>query len=992
MKLEIIKYVYRIFQRLKKSYIFKFCSRPTLRVTVLRWVTVLLCGWLAALVVYLFLPLIILIRPINLVSLDGYRGWYGALVLTHVLIAVMLVLYLQSKLYIRLPRRTFRYGYCVDIPRFLRYPSLHAAVISGVVLLFCLSDAGLDGSHGNNRNMFFAAIEKVTLLFRQDSSDRSSDLDLSAFGLIFFIGVYGVISVVRNETTLRNMNEKKKNLDKKEYRDLLTCDDKEFEGWISSNKTGKYIDFFDRMPYIDRIFRRLQNGISDNKRQFLSGKFGEGKTTIVELVERKLDDDWVVSWFDCWERSGKAEELATQFMEQIIHDVGQKIDASSLTSLPDSFAHALYGVSHWFSFLDPILRPDIPAEVVAKLDSLLEVNNRKLLIVVENVDRNEERDRFITVIAAMLDKLSGNEDIKNINFIFSADEDLIDTQIVYRISDYMERVETIVTPEVILRFMAMCLKSSLGGKLNGESLMIPYLKQGFTLSNDSDEQIRTIKEAFGFSPNVKNPMTGDSMELRVLNALADVLSNPRRLKYVLRHVNDLWASDASKLAGEVNLFDLILYITVSYDDELKKTIQNYPKEILEGNGDSPYSSRLRDAMNKQSANDQKSAPQSKQLMVNIIDHDNLVGKINTESANTNGLASSSITLDLQYSSGANFKNAKRSSGSSAREKIAFYLLNGQKSNGTRVRTLLCQPIIDEHGIAEESFRKYRKITDIGQVEGYADSDQVFLRKYINASGAALNTEATKAVLDFAMRNQDIFKSLVNSMTRNYFVSVTELYQFTYNAIVLAHFECPPMTNGPFHSIFGLCFSVINFDRNGGDDHAEAFGVSLMAAFNNLDKQKKYLFLIKMLWTLINSGADRHFSKVAKVVVEKVLKNNLARNIGLHLTENNFCVYDLANEYIYFITILKRAENIFSESMLSQAITIFLNFFGMIFTHDSHIIVKYHRERGSQLAVFYNYVRENLNMLSINGLEADVLREIYRVILASTPNFNTDDQD
>ena len=878
MKLEIIKCTRGVFQRLKESRVFQFklkCnSQPTLQVTLTRWATLLLYGWLAALVVYLFLPLIILIRPSNLLSLNEHLGWYWALLLTHVLIAVMVVLYLQAKLYIRLPRRTFKCGYCFDIQSFLRYPSLHAAVISGVVFLFWLSGSGLNGSHANNSNLFIVAIEKVTLLFRQDSSDRYSDPALSAFGLFSFFIVYGFFSVLRNEMTLRKENEKTNGSGQKTSLDLLTCSDDEFEEWICTEKDELKLDFFKRKPYIDRIKERIDPRPKDksnselkkkklaNKGQVLLGEFGSGKTTIVDLVEEQLDQLWIKSRFDCWQRSGKAAELANQFMEQVIYDVGQQIDASSITRLPDSFSHALYGVSHWLSFLDPLLRPDTPENVVMKLDRLLEANNRKLLIVVENVDRNKERDQFIDVISAILDKLSSNQ---NIRFIFSADENFLDAQIVYRISDYKERVETFVPPEVILRFMALCLKKSLNSNpnnnANGELLIIPYLKQGFTLPIDGEEQIQVVAKFFKLAPNSNDPMNGDSMEYQVLDALADVLSNPRRLKYVLRHCYHLWTT---KLAGEVNLFDLIIYATASEDGELRETIKNYPQEILEGNGDSPYSSRLRDAMNKQSENDQKSAPQSKQFVVNIIDHDNFVGNINKKSDNASALSASSITLDLHNSSG---ERTKRSTGGHAREKIAFYLLNGHFYGGQRARNLLCQPIIDKNGIAEESFRKYRKITDIGQVEGYANSDQEFLRNYIDASSKIYDEKATKAVLDLSLDSPDIFQNLIDTMTHRYFESEKQVIRFLGNAILTCDQKyVTGFNNLCFFDIVNICVKA----SDGQDEKIDELIKIMQKSFFSAYDSKEYQWVVRVLWRMTTNFKSDLFNRVFDPVFRSLL--------------------------------------------------------------------------------------------------------------------------
>ena len=946
MKLEIIKCTRGIFQRLKGPNVFKPCSRPTLSVTVFRWTTLLLYGWLAALVSYQFLPLIILIRSSSLLSLNGYPGWYGALALTHVVIAVILVLYLQSKLYIRLPRRTFKYGYCVDLKGFLRYPSLHVAVISGVVLLFWVNGAGLDGSHANSGNVFIVAIEKATLLFSQESAARHSNPALSAFGLFLFLIIYGLFSVVRNEITQRKENEKTNGSDQKTPLDLLTCSDTQFIKWFSTEEDEKILDFFDRRPYVNRIYNKLVSEEYRNKGQVLLGEFGSGKTTIVNMVKNQLDESWIKSEFDCWQRAGKPEELATQFMEQIIHDVGQNIDASSLASLPDSFAHALYGVSHWFSFLDPLLRPDTSTDVVDKLDHLLEANNRKLLIVVENVDRNEERDRFINVISAILDKLSGN---KNIRFIFSADENILDTQILYRISDYKENLENFAPVEIILRFIAMCLNKSLMDKSNGDLIIFPYIKRGFSVPSSSVIQILKIGELFNLGDLNKDlkedQYEGISNQYLVLQSLVDILNNPRLLKYVLRDTLGLWTSSGGNVSGEVNLFDLIAYVVSKYDGKLKETIKTYAEKISSSDDNDPFTWRIRR---------------------NWKQHDGELNKSDIPAPE-------------------------------ARDFIAYYLLNGDMSPGVSRRDL-CQPIIVINGIYENNFSKYRKIVDIGMVEGYADSDQEFLRNYINASGVVLNTEAIKSALNFGQNNQVIFESLVKAMTCNYFESVKELHQFTYNVIVLADFEYASMRIGIFHSIFLLCYSVINFDENGGKDHANAFEESLKAAFIELDRKKQYSFLIRMLWFLVVYGKENHFSSIVKNIVEEFMTQSLAVRMALNFRDNHPGTYELQYEFINLLPATKSASHIFDKDdkddkddkkVIKQAARTFLIIVGMRFKNDPNIIVEFNTKYASKLADLKQIIEKELGTDINEGIESDVWKEIQRVVPAQSSKSEAD---
>ena len=595
-------------------------------------------------------------------------------------------------------------------------------------------------------------------------------------------------------------------------------------------------------------------------------------------------------------------------------------------------------MSHWFSFLDPLLRPYTSTDVVDKLDRLLEANNRKLLIVVENVDRNEERDRFINVISAILDKLSGNN---NIRFIFSADESYLDTEVVYRISDYKENLETFSPVEIVLRFIGMCLKTSFRDKSNGDLIIFPYIKKGFSVPSSTEIQILKIGELFNLGDLKEEQHEGISNQYLVLQSLVDILNNPRLLKYVLRDTLGLWTSSGGNVSGEVNLFDLIAYVVSKYDGKLKEIIKTYAEKISSSDDNDPFTWRIRRTWKQ---------------------HDGELNKSDIPAPE-------------------------------ARDFIAYYLLNGDMSPGVSTRDL-CQPIIVVNGISENNFSKYRKIVDIGMVEGYADSDQEFLRNYINASGVVLNTEAIKSALNFGQKNQVIFESLVKAMTCNYFESVKELHQFTYNVIVLADFEYASMRIGIFHSIFLLCYSVMNFDENGGKDHANAFEESLKAAFIELDRKKQYSFLMRMLWFLVVYGKENHFSSIVKNIVEEFMNQSLAVRMALNFRDNHPGTYELQYEFINLLPAIKSASHILDKDdkddkdvkkVIKQTASTFLIIVGMRFKSDPDIIVEFNSKYASKLADLKHIIEKELDADMNDGIESDVWKEILRVVPASTSN-------
>jgi len=910
-------------QRLKGK---SFPGQPAIGVTFLRWATLILYGWLAALVVYPLLPWLAYTRPEQWLPMSGHPSLHYFLMFTYALVAVLLVLYLQTTFFIRLPRRQFKCAYCLDLQGWLRYPTLHLSVLIGLGCLFYLD--GIDWQQSSASSLSVVT-EQIKLLVTQTATDTPRIPLLDQCGLWVALILYGLIQVIRLE-----IEQSSKSDDPKEQTkviDLASCSDEEFEEWLAVEQPASgSLDFFDREPYVARIKKRieqpLKNGQKENtsgRGQIILGEFGSGKTTIINMVEKQLSGEWIVSYFDCWQRSGNPSELAAQFMEQIIHDVGQQIEAASLARLPDSFAHALYGSSHWFSLLDAVFRPDTPEELIQKLNSLLSWQNRKLLIVVENVDRNKERDLFVDVIAAILDKISGRE---NIRFIFSADEQHLESNITYRISDYRERIATVMSSDVIARFMAICLKKSMDSKLNGEILIIPYLAKGFSIESDSLNQINEMKEIFELFLSDKSSGIYEGIEptnFILIESFSEILSTPRILKYVLRHVYDLWTSKVYRLAGEVNLFDLLIYSVSFYDGKLKEKIKEYDQDILSGNGDSPFISRIRKVWNKDGASDQD-------------------------------------IPEADY-----------------RDFIAFYLLNGNLNHGLPLRDL-CQPIIEKDGIDEDGFKKYKKVVDIGQTNGYVSSDQEFLRDYTQSCLLIKDDAPLKKCLDYALINPAIFKNLLDNMTRKYYSSVEELYQFTYNALILADLRYAGNFSSIYIALFDLCFNVMNFDRNGGGDHAELFQSQLKNAFQHLDKNKQYSFLLRVMWHLVGIGKDSHYKAVVKNVIESVVNQGLSERMGQAFSENHPATHELQYEYISFLPELEENSHLISEATIKQVAHSFLLVNGMKLNHDPKILADFFRRYESQFRTIKNVINKRIGSEITDENEKVAWEEILRL--------------
>jgi len=968
----VVRNIFRCFcgavRRLKGKHVFSWPSQPGLLITLPRWGTLILYGWLAALAVYPLLPLLAYIRPEQWLPLSGHPGLYNLLMLTYALVAVILVLYLQSTFFLRLPRKQFKCGYCIDLLGWLRYPSLHVSVVSGLGFLFYLDGINWLQSSASSLSV---VKEQVQLLVTLMATDTHRIPLLDQCGLWVTLTLYGLIQVIRIEIEQASKSDAEEQ--QTEVIKLASCPDKEFEEWLSTEKPNGRRDFFDRVPYVTRIKNRIEQPLKDAQKendsgrgQIILGEFGSGKTTIIKMVEKQLSGEWIVSYFDCWQRSGNPAELAAQFMEQIIHDVGQLIEATSLTRLPDSFAHALYGSSHWFSLLDAVFRPDTPEEVIQRLNSLLISNNRKLLIVIENVDRNKERDLFIDVIAAILDKLK-IEGKNHIQFIFSAYDEYLKSEDIYRIANYKEDVDTTVSPEVLLRFMAFCLKESFAGQKNGNAIVIPYLSKEFSIAGESSKEISAVAEAFGFTPHdagsLKSRVSGQPVEHQVLEALADVLSNPRTLKFVLRETYHLWNYF---LKGEIHLFDLILYITSQQDGALKDRLKNYPEDALDGSQDSPYLNPMRDRLKKKTDYQRNHETSQPDL---IIHYQDLCGnKCSASVEFQTKPAVVDITRDGSW-------NSSTSTGS--RDILAHYILNGYLAPGHSSREALVQPFVSSGGNDDDKYRKYSVILKRKSMGLDDFFDQLFLRNYIDSCGLMYERHSITIVMDCWMKNLPIAYSLTESMTLYYFQSERQAIQFLSRALLVFNQK---YVHGEFNFIISDLMFICIKSTDGDTKKLQALVGQIRTSFIKIYKAREYQWGVRVLYKLVKNLNSGYFKEVVDPIVSNLIRPDVAKDFAnQYLARSEGCQH-LSDHFFLLVEIIvstKQDESYFSESTIRQCAQTFIKFMALVCEKEIDALRVIHtrlKRSDNKFVQFKNHLISYLDLEGLTESEKQVLKD------------------
>lgn len=347
---------------------------------------------------------------------------------------------------------------------------------------------------------------------------------------------------------------------------LGACSDGEFRRWVEQEKSEEGMDFYNRSAYIQRMVARLRDK-SDSaglRGQILYGSFGSGKSTLLKHVANNLQSEepgtWLVSEFDCWGRSDEPHELIRQLLSSVVSDIGSKVEATSLMTLPSDFMHAAYGVNSWVRFFYFLGRHHEPETVLIRLNKLLSLQGLELLIIIENIDRSPEFNELVPAVAAMLDKASN---LSSIQFIFTGDQKSLPLPLVSRISDYTESLSNKLDPEIIGRFFKLCLDHSFPRE--GKKPIIPYLPKNYSATSGNGV-LRDLK----FKDDPEDISGLGHLNEQLLDAICILLGNPRQLKIVLRYTYERWRT----LQGEVYIVDLLVYSVALHDGEILERIQS----------------------------------------------------------------------------------------------------------------------------------------------------------------------------------------------------------------------------------------------------------------------------------------------------------------------------------------------------------------------------------------------------------------------------------
>lgn len=351
----------------------------------------------------------------------------------------------------------------------------------------------------------------------------------------------------------------------------------DFLGWLQNDKPSFQFDFYDKTLQAERILRILTRDDSPTERgQILFGDFGSGKSTVIKSVQKRLEQEkgkpWIVLTFDSWGRSESPEDLTAMILDEIVLGIYKAgIETISLQDMRNRYIQSAFKVSNRMSILEALITPKNPEATLEQINQLLLINNRKLLLVIEDSDRAIESEKVISTIAGLLDRVANFSEFR---FIFTLKREAIETDIAYKIANHIEDINTPCPKELLKKFFELCMDNI--------SFISPELRE-LNKFNEAGKLERLYTE-----PNDKQnkrpiwPLIDNISLVKKENfeTIKPYIGNARTTRMIFKATWACWQEvKEGAMFTDVFLYQVIRH-NKSLENDLKKIKGDIPSEIF----------------------------------------------------------------------------------------------------------------------------------------------------------------------------------------------------------------------------------------------------------------------------------------------------------------------------------------------------------------------------------------------------------------------------
>jgi hypothetical protein len=310
-------------------------------------------------------------------------------------------------------------------------------------------------------------------------------------------------------------------------------EDAAIKSWLNFDKPS-CVDYFDTFGIAKRMLDAINNGVTAIG---LVGNFGSGKSTVIEAFRalltnsnRSASPHYILVSHSCWGFESSTSSIR-EIIASAVSEADDYVDTYYIRSLPENYLKSITSEINWIEGIaKPIFGSGSHLDQLQRLSDALIAQNAKLIVVIEDIDRNSSTKFELQEIEGFLFQLKG---YAGICFIVAGGT-TSDKQISY--SKLCDSIEYILNPTVedvrklVLSFRDLCRKE---------------MAKNYT---PIDSELGYMWNELGWFSHER------AVNLGLADAFIKLAKTPREIKHALR----LTYNDWTKMCGEVHIDDLIV--------------------------------------------------------------------------------------------------------------------------------------------------------------------------------------------------------------------------------------------------------------------------------------------------------------------------------------------------------------------------------------------------------------------------------------------------
>ncbi|AYM88489.1 P-loop NTPase fold protein [Pseudoalteromonas agarivorans] len=172
----------------------------------------------------------------------------------------------------------------------------------------------------------------------------------------------------------------------------------------------------------DEISSALNNKLGKSIRIAVCGPFGVGKTTAInsaiEAIKSKKERPKLVNCnIELW--GVETGSIIQYVLDEMLIALGKEIDMCKFRSLPSHYISAMKAGNTSSKVIAAFIhKPTSPDLILKSLSNVIDAANLRLIVTIQDLDRNKEASTSLDALAGLLDRL---EEFKGIDYIFAGE-------------------------------------------------------------------------------------------------------------------------------------------------------------------------------------------------------------------------------------------------------------------------------------------------------------------------------------------------------------------------------------------------------------------------------------------------------------------------------------------------------------------------------------------------------------------------------------------